>query len=555
MSESTVSTPASEAPTPRRGAIARYGAGMLSALVPGLGHLVVGRRLRALVFFGPLAVLLVALAFLVATQPGVRLAAYLADPAIIGSILVAQFVVLGWRLIAVGSVILDARFLRLRPRDVLPIALLAVFVIAPQAGLAALTSTLRDSEAQIFQPATDEAQAPFPTFATPLPSIMPGGSIGQQPSPSPSPSSGPPRLTVLLLGMDSGVGRNTALTDTMIVASLDPVAKTVSMVSVPRDMVDVPLATGGVFNPKVNGLVSYVRHHPDEFPGYAGNGQAVLAGALGTLLGIHIDYYAQVNLGGFVALVNSVGGVDVDVEHALCDAAYNEYGYESSYFSIGAGHHHLNGDAALAYARIRKSAGESDFTRAARQQQVLLALRDRIVRGGILNDPIGFLKALGGTVQTNIPPSLLPDLAPLVADIDRSHLYEVVIRYPLVHPSAVPDPRGSIQIPDLVGILSLGATMFTTPGTVPDVKFLAPVPSKQAAGPAAAAPSCSLPRPSPTPTPVASPSSSPAASGSPGASSEPGPSSSEPGPSSSAGSSGSPQPDGSVEPSPSPTPS
>ena len=84
-------------------------------------------------------------------------------------------------------------------------------------------------------------------------------------------------MTVLLLGMDSGIDRNTALTDTMIVASLDPVLKTVSMVSVPRDMVDVPLARGGVFHPKVNGLVSYVRWHPDQFPGYRGSGQAVLA--------------------------------------------------------------------------------------------------------------------------------------------------------------------------------------------------------------------------------------------------------------------------------------
>jgi len=98
------------------------------------------------------------------------------------------------------------------------------------------------------------------------------------------------------------VGRNTALTDTMIVASLDPVGGTVSLVSIPRDMVDVPLPDGRKFKGKINSLVSYVRWHPGKFPG-ATDGQSVLAAAIGTLLEIRIDHWAQVNLGGFVALV------------------------------------------------------------------------------------------------------------------------------------------------------------------------------------------------------------------------------------------------------------
>ena len=105
--------------------------------------------------------------------------------------------------------------------------------------------------------------------------------------------------------MDSGVGRNTALTDTMIVASLDPVGRTVSMASIPRDLVDVPLPDGRTFKGKINGLVSYVRWHPGKFPG-ARDGQSVLAAAIGGLLGLEIDMWAQVNLGGFVYLVDSV---------------------------------------------------------------------------------------------------------------------------------------------------------------------------------------------------------------------------------------------------------
>ncbi|MHB8673024.1 MAG: LCP family protein [Candidatus Limnocylindrales bacterium] len=494
---------------------ARYGAAIASSVIPGLGHLIVGRRRAGVVFIAPLLVGLIGLGIVVATQPLVRTAAYLADPAVIGAILVVEIVVLAWRILAVGAVLLDPRFPRLGLRDAIPLVLLAIVVVAPQVGLAAATATLRDSEARIFQPATSDAGAPFPTFAAASPAASAASAATASPSAEPS------RLTVLLLGMDSGVGRTTALTDTMIVASLDRVARTVTMVSVPRDMVDVPLARGGSFYPKINGLVSYVAYHPDEFPGYRGNGQAVLAGALGTLLGVRIDYYAQVNLGGFVALVDSVGGVDVDVDHALCDPSYDEYGYVRSYFSIGAGRHHLSGDAALAFARIRKSAGESDFTRAARQQQILVALRDRIVHGGFLDDPLGFLRAIGDTIQTNIPPSLLPDLAPFVSGIDRSRVYETVIRYPLVHPTAVADPRGSIQIPDLGAIARLGVSLYTAPGVMPDPAFVIPPPTTAAAGPPAAAPTCSAPPPpKPTPHPT------PAASGSPGPSGGPGPSAS-----------------------------
>ncbi|HYU49466.1 MAG TPA: LCP family protein [Candidatus Limnocylindria bacterium] len=511
----TVTPPSVDGPRayPRAGAparrpeLVRYGSALLSAILPGLGHLAVGRIRRAGFFLLPVILLVGLLLMWIAGQPMIRSAAYLADPDVLGALLVVQAGILAWRLTAVALVLADGRFPRLGRRDALPVMLLVAIVILPQAGMGYLTAVAQTAAAQVFQPSTADAGAPFPTFGDESPS--PGASL------DPSPTAGPQRLTVLLLGVDAGPNRNTASTDTMIVASLDPVAKTVSMISVPRDLVNVPLARGGVFRPKVNGLVSYVRWHPDEFPGYKGNGQAVLAGALGKLLGIRIDYYAQVNLPGFVQVVNAVGGITVDVDHGLCDAAYDEYGYEGSHFAIGAGRHKLNGNAALAYARIRKSLGESDFTRASRQQQVLVALRDRIVRGGFLDDPVGLLRALGNTVETNVPPKLLPDLAPLVTQISRKSVFQTVIKSPLVHPSY--DARGSIQIPDLARIKALGKQLFPAPGTPVKVTYLAPAPTKIASGPAAAAPSCYAPRPTakPTPKPTAKPTAKPSSAPSP----------------------------------------
>ena len=511
------------APTgrPEGRSIVRLLAGLLTAVVPGLGHLVIGRRRSAFLFLAPILLFLAGLAVLVLLEPRTGLVALLVDPAVVGWLLVVQVIVLGWRLAAVASVMLDRSFGRLRAMDRGAIALVLALVILPQAAIGYATNVAREASARAFAPSIDEA---FPS-ASPdaaLGSPAPGGSDA---TPSASAGALESRVTVLLLGMDSGVGRTTALTDTMIVASLDPVAGTVSMVSVPRDLVDAPLPGGGTFNPKVNGLVSYVMRNPAEFPGYNGHGQAVLAWSLGEMLGVHIDYYAQVNLGGFAQVVDALGGVDVSVDHAICDAGYREYGVAG--FSIGAGRHHLNGDVALAYARIRKAAGESDFTRAARQQQIIVAIKDRIVGGGFLDNPIGLFQALGDTIQTNIPPARIRDLVPLAAQIGPGDVYKTVINHPLVRPGF--DVRGSIQLPDLPAIRALGASLFTAVGTRPLLTLATPSATVVAEGPPQAAPGCPVsrpaatPRPSPTPVPSVSATAStlPSASSLAGASGAP----------------------------------
>jgi len=405
-------------------------------------------------------------------------------------------------------VMADRTFPRLRGVDFLAVTIVLAWVILPQAGAGYVTNVARETEVRIFAPSIADA---FPS--APPATAGPASGSSAEPSSSPAPGSTlpPARVTVLLIGQDSGVGRNTALTDTMIVASFDPVARTVSMASIARDTVNAPLPGGGTFSPKVNGLAAYVRWHPDEFPGYKGNGQAVLAYALGTMLGIHIDYFAQVDLGGFVQVVNAVGGVDVEVDHAICDPRYFEYGFRG--FSIGAGLHHMDGNTALAFSRIRKALGESDFTRQARQQQVIVALKDRVVKGGFLTDPIGLLQALGATIQTNIPPSVIRDLAPLATEVSAQDVYRAVVGHPYVAPGF--DIRGSIQIPDLPAIAALGAQLFPPVGTRPVLDYQAKAATPVAEGPAQPAPLCVLPRATPTPTPTPKPSHAPSPSGTP----------------------------------------
>jgi LCP family protein required for cell wall assembly len=241
------------------------------------------------------------------------------------------------------------------------------------------------------------------------------------------------------------------------------------MLSIPRDMVDVPLSDGRTYTGKINGLVSYARHHPRQFPGSDGTGFDVLRDALGTLLRIDIDYYAVVNLTGFVDVIDTLGGVDVNVERAFCDPTYHGWGFERG-FSITAGRHHLRGLEALAYARVRKAAGESDFTRAARQQEVLAGIRDAVAKGRFLNDPIKLVRQLGRTVTTNFPRKRAPELADYVDRIDRKQMYRAVITRPLVR-SRLEAVRGSVQIPNVRRIRELAAELFTEPGTVPSETY------------------------------------------------------------------------------------
>lgn len=536
------------------GRLRRYLAAFASSILPGLGHLAYGRRLLAVLFLAPTVGFVIALVAAALVDDRARLAARLVDPSVLAGLIFIQLVVLAWRLLAVGSNLLVARPPRYGPLDMLPILLLAAFIVVPQAYLLAVTNVARETAIAVFSPADAGPvwRPSTPPSPTPVPSsAASGGPLSPSPvaSPGPSPTPASPRITVLLIGEDSGVGRNTALTDTMIVASLDPVGRTVSMLSVPRDLVDAPIPGGGTWQPKINGLAAWVRWHPDQFPGSNGVGQAVLAGVIGELIGVPIDYWAQVNLGGLIRVVDTVGGVDVTVAHAFCDPGYDEYGQQG--FGVPVGRWHLNGSQALAYSRVRKAAGESDFTRAARQQEVLVGLRDALFRGGFFNDPVGFLQAIGQTVRTNVPPGLLPEIATYAERIGRDRVFRTVIAHPLVRPGF--DVRGSIQIPDIPAIRALAAGLFPPAGVTPTITgasggttggtgsgsgtaptgspsptaTTAPTATPGVAKPAGRAPNlprivCRAPKPTatPKPTPTASPSLSatPLPGGSPSAS-------------------------------------
>jgi LCP family protein required for cell wall assembly len=492
------------APSTRR---SRYVPAVLDALIPGTGHLVAGRRRLALVFTLPVVFSLAALVTAVLTTSTYRLAAEMAADEVLVALLLFQGLFLAWRLAAVGSSLFNPRLPRPGVRDSLPIALLVVLIVAPQVYAGAVTQAARDAANEIFVEPAPVAAAPDFT-PEPDPSFLtPASAAPIEPSPSPTPEAS--RINVLVIGVDAGVGRNTYLTDTMIVMSVDPLGHTVSMLSIPRDMVDVPLPDGRTFRGKINGLAAYARHNPRQFPGYNGTGSDVLMDALGALLKIEVDYYATVNLGGFVNVIDTLGGVDVNVVRAFCDPTYDEYGFTRG-FSITKGRHHLNGNQALGYARVRKAAGESDFTRAARQQEVLSGVRDAIIGGRFLNNPVGLVKALGKTVSTNVPRKRLPEFVELAVEIDRKSTYRTVVKYPLVRGAY--DERGSIQVPNVKEIRKLSARLFTPAGETPDKAFKVGGGTNTGKGTTSGIGGCgsvSKPKPKPKPTPKPTPKATP----------------------------------------------
>lgn len=512
---------------------------LYSALFPGLGHARLGRRLWAAVFALPIVVGGGVVAGTAAVLGPAGLAARVLDPAVLAALFVAQLALLAWRASAVAATAALARP-PLSTGTLAWAALAVAVLVAPQAWAGYLTVVARDAALEIFEPSTAYEGAWMPP-ASAAPWIAPNDGAFATPVPAatrlPTPSAvAVERVTVLLIGMDSGVGRNTALTDAMIVASLDPVAETVSMLSIPRDLVDVPLPDGRVFRPKINSLVSYVRWHPSAFP-EAPSGQAVLAAAIGALLEIRIDHWAQVDMSGFIGLVDSVGGIDLTVRDGFCDPTYDEYGMKG--FSVTPGRYHFDGARALAYARVRKAAGESDFTRAARQQEVVAGLRDKVIGGALLADPARFLRSLSRTVRTSVSPALVAEYVDVATRIERAGVYREVLRDPLVRIGQ--DARGSIQRPDIPGIRRLARDLFPATGTEPSGFETLPADSNGRTRPAPRTASCRVaarPTPSPSvgPPESASPSPSPELAPDPGspdpsASASPGPASPEPSPS------------------------
>lgn len=239
---------------------------------------------------------------------------------------------------------------------------------------------------------------------------------------------GTDRINVLLLGLDQRDQEREAgiptRTDTLIVVSIDPVQKAATMISFPRDLW---LAIPGVGEDRINAAYRY-----GELRRVDGGGAALAARTIEQNFGIRPTYYATIDFRGFQDIVDTLGGILIDVPRPLRDNEYptDNYGVERVYFSPGP--QIMEGATALKYARTRHA--DSDFGRMARQQQILLAIRDRALRLNMIPRLPGLVDQAARTASTNFTPGEMLSLAKLATEIEGTALGSLVIDQKLATP-------------------------------------------------------------------------------------------------------------------------
>jgi LCP family protein required for cell wall assembly len=317
-----------------------------------------------------------------------------------------------------------------RSRRVLFLAIAAVYAVVLVGGGFVVFTLSRNTvrEQQNVSLVDDRSTA----TSSPTPVLI-GASVTPAPTtntPEPMPTiSGPPvwdgegRVNLLLLGIDQrGEQEGYWRTDTMIIVTIDPAAQTVGMISVPRDLW-VPIWGYDMQN-RIN-----TAHYFGDARGYPGGGPALARDTIAYNLGIPIHHYVRLNFTAFESLIDEIGGIDIYVEKTINDAQYPDEGTGYDPFYLPAGQHHLDGRTALKYARSRHGTG--DFDRAQRQQQVILAARNQVVKLNqlprlIANAP-EILNTLGNSVKTDLSLELSMQLAQILNNIPPESFRGAVI--------------------------------------------------------------------------------------------------------------------------------
>ena len=438
-----------------------FAAAFLSLLFPGLGHLYAGAPMRALGFAAAPVLLIALIAGFLLRLDRIEIVALLFNPFLLTSIFVLNLVALLYRLVAIIDAYRVAEFLNAYamsgtgrlgkarlPRNPVSFAgLLAVVLVMAGShvvvarydmlALDALTSGCifigEDQQECTADPsASPEPSGPADPSAeatpTPIPESTPIGT--QVPDVAVPPWDGRERLNILLIGSDEqGGGHNT---DTLITVSIDPVTKQAVMFSLPRDTQFVPLPAGPArsfwgrtYPSKINSFFVNNRQRSDLWPGNdRTRGYNGLKATLGELYDLDIKYFVEVNFNGFKKVVDAVGGVTINVQVPVVDDAFPGSTGRAQRLYIPSGIQHMDGEQALRYARSRNTS--DDFDRGARQQRVLLSLREQADPQILLPRLPELVEALKSAVRTDIPLDQFDELLGLASEVDTANIRSYV---------------------------------------------------------------------------------------------------------------------------------
>ena len=424
---------------PARIASTNLRAALLTALLPGLGHLTLGDHRRAALFLAPVLTFAGVTLLLVLLGGTTQLLILLVTPGSLALLGALNLLLAAWRLGALAHLLRGAQLPR-RDRVFVAIATL-LLVAAPHLAvgrsLVAFDELLNETFAE-----TSPSPSPNPS-ASALGSPSPGASANASPGSSVGRGDGTgtlPSLTVttpwarpgeipwgddgkfdlLLLGSDAGTDRWSRRMDVMLLVEVDVATGRVAMFGFPRNMVNVPLPPGaarnaspcGCFTKLLNEVYTDATfYYPQLWPGDGSvSGIAAVRATISELAQRPIDAVLVADLWGVIKVVDAMGGIDMNVTEPIYDKNYPDPVLGSIQLRIDAGVQHLNGRLALAYARSRHQ--DSDYGRMRRQQALLLAIRDQLGAATIMNAP-ALAAAAKGYVWTDLPRSSLPNLVDL----------------------------------------------------------------------------------------------------------------------------------------------
>lgn len=214
------------------------------------------------------------------------------------------------------------------------------------------------------------------------------------------------RINFLLLGKGGDGHDGPDLTDTMLVASIDPLNKTAALVSIPRDLwVNV----SGYGQMKINAVYANAKYHglrvnPKDPTKAETDGINLAAQEVTKVLGIPIHYHVLMDFQAFKEAVDAVGGVDVNIPTALVDPTM---AWENGWNSVLAkqGMDHMDGRQGLLYVRSRHGSARGDYDRTERQRQLIQALSQKVLSAGTYSNPLKIsqlLSAFGNHVSTDL---------------------------------------------------------------------------------------------------------------------------------------------------------
>lgn len=357
--------------------------------------------------------------------------------------------------------LLIARLLLLDGAEAVPIATPVILPSPTQTAIAPASSPITPTPTR---KATPRPATPLPSStrtpsATPLrtatslppqailvPSVTPNSTtmIGNTPVPSPAPTVElpPGSVTIALLGSDKRPNSGDYRTDTMILVNVNPKLPSVTVLSIPRDLlVYIP----GYQFQKIN-----VADERGKFSGFPGGGAGLLKQTIEYNLGVHVDYYARVDFAGFIKIVDTLGGVDVaancPVEDVFPDDPISENPTITGTLSIPKpGIVHLDGKHALWYARSR--ATTSDWDRTLRQQRVLRAMWAKANQRGLIARLPELWGELSTTVETDLKLNDLIWLAAIGARLDSTRIKGRVLDGSVLYHWTKPDTGAWVVSP------------------------------------------------------------------------------------------------------------